>query len=425
MPNLTRRQLLAASAGLPIVGAALPGAALAGVSASDRLFVFVFAMGGWNVPSFFAPLFGYKGVDMEPSAEEALSGDIPWVYHPDRPSMRTFIENNYHRVAFLQGVQIPSVSHSVCRALAFTGTIRGERADWATLIAAGQADRFALPHLILSGPSYAGDYGGLVGYLGSENRLLGLLNGDLLLQSDQGIAPPADAVSSAIDTWLGEAGRRRIARARTTQEADMLQKYVDSLTTLEQLKVQRDVLDMEVGNTAMSEIPLITRVLSSGLSRCVTTSWPAQRGRDDWDSHAADEGRQTYRYEHLGSDLLSLMDALDRTEGTAGGTLADQTTVVVFSEMGRTPALNSVAGRDHWPYTTTMLIGGGFTANRVIGGWSTGFTGLGIDRTTGEIDENAALVGMDSVGATLLAMADIDPADVLPESAAPILGMVD
>jgi hypothetical protein len=425
MPNPTRRQLLAASAGLPLLGAGLPGTALAGVSASDRLFIFVFAMGGWNVPSFFAPLFGYEGIDMEARAEEALAGNIPWVYHPDRPSMRTFIESAYDRVAFLQGVQIPSVSHSVCRALAFTGTIRGERADWATLIAAAQADRYALPHLIVSGPSYAGEYGGLVGYLGSENRLLGLLNGDLLLQSDQAIAPPPDSVSSAIDAWLGDAGRRRIARARTTQEAEMLQKYVDSLTTLEQLKVQRDVLDMTIGSTATSEIPLITRVLSSGLSRCVTTSWPAQRGRDDWDSHAADEPRQTLRFQQLGSDLLSLLQALDRTEGPAGGTLADQTTIVVFSEMGRTPALNGVAGRDHWPYSTAMLIGGGFTANRVIGGWSTGFTGRGVDRTTGEIDDNAALVGMDSVGATLLAMADIDPRDVLPESASPILGMLD
>ena len=37
----------------------------------------------------------------------------------------------------------------------------------------------------------------------------------------------------------------------------------------------------------------------------------------------------------------------------------DETTFVVMSEMGRTPALNGNEGKDHWPYTSALVMGPG------------------------------------------------------------------
>ena len=48
--------------------------------------------------------------------------------------------------------------------------------------------------------------------------------------------------------------------------------------------------------------------------------------------------------------------------------LIDETLVVVMGEFGRTPKLNSLGGRDHWPRAFSVaLAGGGLTGGRVIG----------------------------------------------------------
>jgi uncharacterized protein (DUF1501 family) len=48
--------------------------------------------------------------------------------------------------------------------------------------------------------------------------------------------------------------------------------------------------------------------------------------------------------------------------------LLESTLVVVMGEFGRTPKLNSAAGRDHWPRAGfALLAGGGLPAGRVIG----------------------------------------------------------
>jgi uncharacterized protein (DUF1501 family) len=48
--------------------------------------------------------------------------------------------------------------------------------------------------------------------------------------------------------------------------------------------------------------------------------------------------------------------------------LLDRTTVVVWGEFGRTPRINSGAGRDHWPQVScALLAGGGLRVGQAIG----------------------------------------------------------
>jgi uncharacterized protein (DUF1501 family) len=48
--------------------------------------------------------------------------------------------------------------------------------------------------------------------------------------------------------------------------------------------------------------------------------------------------------------------------------LLESTIVVCGGEFGRTPKINNVGGRDHWPHAFSMLVaGGGFAGGRVIG----------------------------------------------------------
>ena len=52
----------------------------------------------------------------------------------------------------------------------------------------------------------------------------------------------------------------------------------------------------------------------------------------------------------------------------------------------------------------------------MIGAYDDGFAGRGVDRATGELDDGAPLLDAGALGATLLALADLDPGELLPGS---------
>jgi len=75
--------------------------------------------------------------------------------------------------------------------------------------------------------------------------------------------------------------------------------------------------------------------------------------------------------------LATLLDDLTATEGKRGGSLLDETLVVVLGEFGRTPGgLSNNQGRDHYPYTyAALLAGGGVIPGQTFGatdpeGWA-------------------------------------------------------
>ncbi len=74
----------------------------------------------------------------------------------------------------------------------------------------------------------------------------------------------------------------------------------------------------------------------------------------------------------LDHGLALLHRDLAAAPGVNGGSLLDETLVVAVGEFGRTVgALNSIAGRDHYPYVTpALLFGGGVQGGRVIGATS-------------------------------------------------------
>lgn len=96
--------------------------------------------------------------------------------------------------------------------------------------------------------------------------------------------------------------------------------------------------------------------------------------------------------------------------------------MVVLSEMGRTPLKNGGDGRDHWPYTSALLLGAGVRGDQVVSGFDDGYFGAGYDAATGAPGE--APLSTEHLGATLLALADVDPAEHLPAEIAPIAAVL-
>ena len=81
-----------------------------------------------------------------------------------------------------------------------------------------------------------------------------------------------------------------------------------------------------------------------------------------WDSHINNHELQAGRIEILDPAFAALLKDLKQRG------MLDSTMVVCGGEFGRTPYLNAVGGRDHWPHGFSVaLAGGGIQGGRVIG----------------------------------------------------------
>jgi len=119
-------------------------------------------------------------------------------------------------------------------------------------------------------------------------------------------------------------------------------------------------LQREYGNTPFGRGCLAAvRLIQTGV-RCVEVTL------DGWDSHADNQRLQRDRVNILDPAFAALVRDLKRRE------LWDQTIVLCSGEFGRTPRLNQLEGRDHWPHGfSAALAGGTIRGGSVIGATST------------------------------------------------------
>jgi len=127
-----------------------------------------------------------------------------------------------------------------------------------------------------------------------------------------------------------------------------------------------------------------------------------------WDTHAG-IGTQSAHFQVLFTDLLSIQEKLEQMPGELEPTLAEEVVVVVFSEMGRMPQTNSQGGKDHWTETSALVYGPGVAGGQVIGGFDDSLMGRRIDLTTGGVDAGGERLTSAHLGATVLALGDVDP----------------
>lgn len=81
-----------------------------------------------------------------------------------------------------------------------------------------------------------------------------------------------------------------------------------------------------------------------------------------WDTHANNHKGQAERVKILDPAFAALIKDLKARD------LLDETIVLCGGEFGRTPKLNAVEGRDHWPHGFTIAVaGGGLRAGHVVG----------------------------------------------------------
>jgi hypothetical protein len=334
-----------------------------------------------------------------------------------------FMEAHHDRMLVINGMQVRSIAHEICTMLALTGGTSGLTPDWATLIASNGDASLTLPHLVLGGPSFSGDLGALVARTGANGQLEALLSGDILDWSDMGAAGLSQPAEGAVDAYLKRRAAARADAGRSSRDRALSGGFYDALEKALGLKDYRYVMDFSGGTTLADQAAVAADALALGLSRCVSLGYPDLSVGLGWDTHANNDDDQSTLFEGLFQNLAQLMEHLRSTPGEGGGSLADETLVVVLSEMGRTPQLNATLGKDHWPYTSAMLVGPGITGDRMVGTWDESFYGALVDPNTAETYETGDILSVESLGGALLALAELDPYEFI-SGADPLLGIL-
>ena len=414
--SITRRELLGATA----AGLLFPSLAIGGSrSASDKKFLFVVCVGGWDQTFFFTDGSGNSSVDGDPLGVMSTLNGISYVDSDLRPAARDFIRDYGAQTAVINGVEVRSVAHDICMSLMLCGGPSGGD-DWSVRLAALSEGEFLLPNLSVSGPSFSADYQDRVVRVGESGQLSSLLSGEALTQSDMSVFPPDPHVKEAIDAYVIARTEALLAQSGVGRAEELLVQSLQSQEDLVGLQTHVDQLDLSSGQDFAGQLSLVLDSFELGLSK---TGVVACNGFQTlgWDTHGANY-MQNEHFDALFTGLNGLMLDLGSRQGSSGGPLSDEVVVVVISEMGRFPKLNDRLGKEHWTYTSAMLIGAGIAGGQVVGAYDSEVMGQNIDLISGEVFSSGVGLEPGHIGATLFALADIDPSEHLNED--PILAVI-
>jgi uncharacterized protein (DUF1501 family) len=154
--------------------------------------------------------------------------------------------------------------------------------------------------------------------------------------------------------------RGRRGRVETTQHQQSIDRARKMMSS-EQLRafdVKREptAVQKAYGDTAFGRGCLAARRLIEAGVRCVEVTL------DGWDTHANNHSFCKKQVAELDPAFAALVRDLREHD------LFDRTVVMCVGEFGRTPKLNPLEGRDHWPHNfCAALAGGGIRGGVVIG----------------------------------------------------------
>ena len=197
---------------------------------------------------------------------------------------------------------------------------------------------------------------------------------------------------------------RRLANLEVVSRAFQRNRTVQVANTLHQLTIQRALemmtseqlkafeLDDEpqrvraaYGLTPFGRGCLIARRLVEQGVRAIELTL------DRWDTHTSNFSGHTKNAAILDPALASLIQELNQRD------LLESTVVLAIGEFGRTPKINPLDGRDHWPSGFSCLVGGGGLRSGLV---------IGATDPAGDIQQPLDPIEVQDLFATILKVMD-------------------
>lgn len=413
---LSRRGFLAGAAA---AGSALTLAGRSVRAQSDgpaRHLIVVLASGGWDASYALDPKPGNPNVDTPPG-DVQLFEQIPVWTDASRPAVTSFFQQWAPYTAVINGINVRSIAHPECRRRIMTGIPGAGNPDVGAMAAFELAPELPVPYLILGNNAYTGPLAAIAGRVGQTNQIKALLDPSDAYPTRAG-SPYAhdgyvpDTADEALirDYVVAQAERVRATRGQRGYNQARIDDFLGSLSRGDVLRTQADGFG-ERGTTLSFEaqVDMAVRVLTEGISRTVNLD-----SRLSWDTHD-NNAPQGPLHEQLFAGLSGMAQLLADTPGVLGGnTMLDETTVLVVSEMTRTPRLNGTGGKDHWPVASAMVLGAGVAGGRVYGSTNDLVEAEAIDLATGETTADGVSLQPGNLVAGVMQIVGADPSAYFP-----------
>lgn len=361
-------------------------AAAGDASASCKLVIMV-AYGGWDPTWVLDPKPDSPEVDLVPG-DVQMFGDLPIWTDPARPSVTEFFTQWADRSAVINGISVESLAHETCAKVMLTGRIEAVP-DLGARVADRLGGSRALPYLALSPHAKTHGLSAQAGRFGPTNQLMALCTPELGWPQPGQALPDrglnlATAEREAIAAYLRGRAEHVAAAPGSERSHARLADYDASLRRAEQLQAAAREGGVLSDGALFQQIDApwehVAGALAEGLSQVALVQPDLY-----WDTHDYN-AYQAETYEGLFAGLGALMAALD-----ARG-IVDETVVLVVSEMGRTPRHNHQGGKDHWPWTSAMVVGPGVRGGRALGTTDEWLKPRPLDLDTGtEVDDGVTL----------------------------------
>lgn len=409
--------VLGASAALPWLSR--PIAAQSGGYAGPY-WIFITANGGWDPRFLFDPTLetsqnrlyteigktgniSFAPIDATPDefGLELVEGEAVPYLNPER-----FLSRFGERLLVLNGVDTSTNNHDAGQMAFTSGSLQDGLPALGALLAGTYGLTQPLPFISFGGYDKTYDVAPL-SRIQSTGILRDLSAPNALNPSDDN---PTFYHRADVYQRIREAQGERLAELL---ESHRLPKFAKAINGLKEARVtDQELAALQVptlidlpGNLGGAENLLRSGQLAlesfrAGLSVACNLSIG---GFDTHGNHDTDQRRSLIQ---LLTGVGGLLDEIDRLQ------LTDKVYVVVGSDFGRTPHYNGDgdgAGKDHWPVTSTLVLGPGVEGNRVVGATNNKQEALLVDANNLQAGSSGIKLTPLQIQAALRKLAGIDP----------------
>lgn len=408
--RLNRRELLRAAGlggltlalGERVLGGPLWGARTASAQEAPRapLFLSVHAGGGWDPTSLCDPKGRETSTTPDP-VNRFLVTDIgtPSASSPIRwapmGQNAAFFQAHYDKLLVINGVDSSTNNHSTGTRYLNSGVLEEGHPAFGAMLTATVGPEMPLGYITNGGYDITR---GVVprtrlGQLGVINKIAEPdLDGDRPYQLEEVQAHLADHRAARMERL-----RAQRALPRLQGSLDLLDGARGGQNELRRLK--ENLPDLTRFRTSIGQQGVIALAgYRSGLTAAANLSVGG------FDTHGNHDVAQANAMDNLTRGLMELWAEVERLG------LEEQVLVMVTSDFGRTPRYNEGSGKDHWPITSVLFMGGGVVGNRVVGASDDRFGPLTFNLNTLAPDPSGVRITPAHIHASLRARFGVDTA---------------
>lgn len=369
MNNLSRRDFLLASAGLSTL---FCGQIARSQSAQPLLFIHLFANGGLDSASFCDPKINttQKVNTWADTQNIQQAGNIQFA--PVANNAELF-SKHFEKMLVINGINAQTNVHSAGRLKSLTGHTRKGYPSIATLHASSLSEARPMPLLV--GNSF--ETGGLIAATQINGGLISIisssqLTGSRSLNSSQMRFIEGD-IKKSLSSLNSQSSGQFYKSAMEKNNTDYLPRVADFYSALTP--------------KALPNVPAVSDMRFTLAAFAAGASLACDYSITGFDTHGTHDKAMLAPMQTINLAALAAWEFAEQLG------LSERLVILISSEFGRTPFYNDVAGKDHWPFHSAVIMKKNVPwGNKVIGATDDKLVGRPLNPSSLELQDDGILL---------------------------------